>query len=63
MAITIIKITALLCFLILPLMGPSKRRVTKYKRPDKTFISTNYAINKDGELEELFSKEDKKEDF
>lgn len=63
MAITIIKISALLCFLILPLMGPLKRRPKKYKRPDKTFISTHYGINKDGELEELFSKQDKKEDF
>ncbi|WP_186292574.1 hypothetical protein [Mucilaginibacter corticis] len=56
MAITIIKIAGLLCFLILPLMGPSKRRPKKYKRPDKTFISAHYGINKDGELEELFSK-------
>ncbi len=57
MAITILKIVALLCFLTLPLMGPSKRRTTKYKRPDQTTISINYAVNEDGEIEELANKE------
>jgi len=57
MAITILKITALLCFLILPLNGPSKRRTTKYKRPDQTIISINYAVNENGEIEELANKE------
>lgn len=57
MAITILKIAALLCFLILPLRGPAKRRTTKYKRPDQTTISINYAINEDGEIEELANKE------
>jgi hypothetical protein len=63
MAIAIFKIIALFCFLILPMIGPSKRKNVKYKQPFKTTISTNYAVNKHGEIEELTNKEGKKEDY
>lgn len=62
MAITILKIIALFCILILPLMGPPKRKTIKYKRPDQTTISINYAVNEAGEIEELANTEGKKED-
>jgi hypothetical protein len=59
MAITIIKLIILFCFLILPLTGPSKRR-GKISRndPDKTLIHSSYGINENGELEELINNKD-----
>ncbi len=54
MAITIIKVVVLLCFLIIPLRGPAKRRETRHKRPEKTIVCSNYGINERGELEEMF---------
>jgi hypothetical protein len=56
MGITALKIVVLLCFLIIPFRGPSKRRKTGYKRPEKTVISSNYGINEYGELEDLITQ-------
>jgi hypothetical protein len=63
MAITILEIVALFCFLILPLAGPLKKKKPNYKRPDKGPISTRYGINEAGEIEQLLNKQGKKEDF
>jgi hypothetical protein len=62
MVITIIKVVVLLCFLIIPLRGPAKRRETGHKRPDKTVVCSNYGINERGELEEMLieDKDDQK---
>ena len=57
MMITIIKVALLLCFLIIPLKGPSKRRDDNHKRPDKSFTCSKYGINALGELEEIFIEE------
>jgi hypothetical protein len=62
MAITILEIVALFCFLILSLAVPLKKS-QKYKRPDRATISTSYGINEDGEIEEIANKQGKKEDF
>jgi hypothetical protein len=56
MEITALKLVVLLCFLMLPLMGSSKRRKIIYKRPDRTVMCSNYVINEDGELEEIFNR-------
>lgn len=63
MAITILEIVALFCFLILPLAGPLKKKKPNYKHPAKGTISTSYGINEAGEIEELLNKQGKKEDF
>lgn len=63
MAIAILEIVALFCFLILPLAVPLKKKKAKYKRPGKGTISTSYGINEAGEIEELLNKQGKKEDF
>jgi hypothetical protein len=60
MALTAFKVAMLFCFLIMPLMGPKKRRKINYSRPDKTILSSSYGINADGELEELV---DSKKEF
>jgi hypothetical protein len=53
MALTALKVAVLLCFLIMPLKGPSKRRKISYSRPDKTILSSSYGVNEYGDLEEL----------
>jgi hypothetical protein len=56
MELTALRILVLLCFLIIPLRGPSKRRKVGYKRPDKTIICSKYGINENGDLEKVFNE-------
>jgi len=56
MTITIIKIVFLLCVLIIPLRGPSKRRAGDNTGKDKITVNSNYGINEYGELEEIFNE-------
>ena len=53
MALTALKVAVLFCFLIMPLIGPAKRRKINYSRHDRTIISSSYGVNEYGELEEL----------
>lgn len=62
MAITILKIALLLCVIIVPIRGPSKKREIAKKQHNEKLYS-GYGINEQGELEELVLKENKKEDF
>jgi hypothetical protein len=64
MMITIIKVFVLLCFLIIPLRGPSKRKKTAHERPNQTTETcSNYGVNEHGELEQIFNDNTDKESF
>lgn len=56
MELTVLRLVVLLCFLIIPLRGPSKRRRIGYKRPDKTITCSTYGINENGDLEKVFNE-------
>lgn len=64
MMITIMKVFVLLCFLIIPLRGPSKRKETDSKRPNQTTMThSNYGVNEHGGLEQIFNDNTDKESF
>ena len=63
MTFTIIKIAILLCVLIIPMRGPSRRKETIAVRPEKTIISSNYGVNENGFLEEINAGNDEAERF
>ncbi len=53
MAITILQVVVLLCILIIPLRGPSKRKEPWGYRMGKTIKRSEYGVNEDGELEKV----------
>lgn len=63
MSLTLLEIIALLGFLILAAKGPSHKKRLKYTRPGSAKMSAQYAVNQDGEIEELLNKEGKNEDY
>lgn len=53
MAIIILKIVVLLCFLIIPLRGPSRKKEIGRNPPHTTSAYSKYAVNEEGYLEEI----------
>jgi len=60
MTIMIIKIVVLLCVLIIPLRGPSKRREGENTGKESITVNSNYGINEYGEIEKIFNKNEGK---
>lgn len=63
MSLIILEIIALLGFLILAARGPSQKKKLKYTRPGSAKMSAQYAVNQDGEIEELLNRDGKNEDY
>ena len=58
MVITAIFIIILLCFLVIPLFGPLRKKKDGHCRGKEPEILSDYGINEDGDLERV-KKDDK----
>lgn len=53
MLVAILKICVLLCIIIIPLRGPSRRKETTNNPVEQTKTFSKYAVNENGGLEVL----------